>query len=146
MTTAWAHLPNARHIDAILADVNAHHERWAVATEATWGDDVARGDAARDAALAAAWNAAWSAACDAARHSARHATFESARSAIWDAVRHDACIAVRNAALDACLALIAWDDAGQLMDVPIDTVRTMAAAGHHPAVFLLPARLAMEAS
>ena len=113
-TTAWEHLPNARHIDAVLAHAKAHPDRW------------------RDAALDAAWHAVWVAAWDAARSAARVA----ARHTAWDAAR--------GVAWGACAALVAWDDAGHLMDVPLDAVRTLAAAGHHPAVLLLPARLAME--
>ena len=53
---AWAHLPNAKHIDAVLADVKARPEAWTTAR-----------DAARDAAQDAAWAAAQDAARDAAR-------------------------------------------------------------------------------
>ena len=121
-TTAWAHLPNARHIDAVLAHVKAHPERW------------------RDAD----WYAARGATRAAARGAARAAAWDAARDAAWDAVLDDARHSAWVAAWDACAALVAWDDAGQLMDVPLDAVRTLAAAGHHPAILILPARLAME--
>ena len=49
--TAWAALPNARHIDRVLADLQARPD----ARDAAW--DAARG-AAWDAARAAAWDAA----------------------------------------------------------------------------------------
>ena len=62
-TTAWAHLPNARHIDAVLADARKRPGAW---------------DAARTAARDAAWDAAW----DAARRAARTA----ARDAAWGAI------------------------------------------------------------
>ena len=52
--TAWAHLPNARHIDRVLAHLKQHSERW----------NAARG-AARDAARDAAWDAVRGAAWDA---------------------------------------------------------------------------------
>ena len=59
----WAHLPNAQHIDAVLADVKARPEvwdaAWRAARTAAWG-------AARAAAWDAAWDAAWRAAWDAA--------------------------------------------------------------------------------
>ena len=112
--TAWAHLPNARHIDAVLAHVKAHPERW------------------RGVALGASRYSAWDAARDAAWDASRYSAWVSARSVAWAAARA------------ACIALIAWDDAGLLMDVPLDAMRTLAAAGHPPAVLLLPARLAME--
>ena len=56
--TAWAHLPNAKHIDAVLADVKARPEAWAAARDAAWG--ATRGAvriAARDAtAVLIAWD------------------------------------------------------------------------------------------
>jgi len=60
MTTlpAWAHLPNASHIDRILAHAKAHPERWNATRDAT--RDATRGatrGAARDAIAAlVAWN------------------------------------------------------------------------------------------
>lgn len=47
MTTAWANLPNAAHIDRVLADLKARPEAWDAARDAAWG---AAWDAARDAA------------------------------------------------------------------------------------------------
>ena len=125
-TTAWAHLPNARHIDAVMAHAKAHPEMWRTSAR----------DAARDAAWDDAWATAWG--------DARDAACGAARTAAWVAARGAARAAARGAAWGACLALIAWDDAGLLMGMPGDAVRTLAAAGHHPAVLLLPARLAME--
>ena len=96
-TTAWAHLPNAKRIDRVLADLREHPQRW---------------DSARDAALDAAWDAA--------------------RDAAWVA------------AWGACAALVAWDDAGDLLDLPVDAVRLLAGVGHHSAVLLLPACIALN--
>ena len=101
MTTAWAYLPNAPHIDRVLADLSARAEVWAAA----W-----------DAAYYAAWDAAWNA----------------ARGAAYSAAR------------DAIRALVAWDDCSELLDLPPDAVRLLAASGHHPAVLLYPAVLALN--
>ena len=49
--TAWAHLPNAQHIDAVLADARKRPEVWGAARRAAW-------DAARTAARTAARDAA----------------------------------------------------------------------------------------
>ena len=118
-TTAWAHLPNARHIDAVLDHAEAHPDRWRDATKESL---LLVGD--RQDALSAAHDAIQAA----GRGEARTDAWGACRVYEWA----------------PCYALIAWDDAGQLMDVPLDAVRTLAAAGHHPAVLLLPARLAME--
>ena len=45
--TAWAHLPNAKHIDAVLADARKRPGAWDAARTAAW-----------DAAQRAAWDAA----------------------------------------------------------------------------------------
>ena len=52
--TAWAHLPNAKHIDAVLADARKRPGAWDAAWGAAW-------DAAQRAAWDAAWDAAWGA-------------------------------------------------------------------------------------
>ena len=127
MTTKWAHLPNARHIDRVLASVKAHPDSWA---------------AARDAAGHAAWYAAW----DAARHAAGHAVWD----AVWGAARHAAggaaWGAARDAAGDAALALIAYDDCAHLLGLSPDELRMWAALGQQPAAaLLLPAVIAFEA-
>ena len=54
MTTKWSHLPNAAHIDAVIASVKANPDEW----DAAW-------HAARNAAWYAALDAAWHAAGDA---------------------------------------------------------------------------------
>ena len=53
MTTKWSHLPNAAHVDAVIASLKANPEEW-------------------DAAQETAWNAAYSAARNAARVQAHH--------------------------------------------------------------------------
>ena len=130
MTTAWAHLRNAAHIDWALADLQAHPDKWVAA------QDAALDDAARVAARVAAWDAALDdAARDAARDAAWDAARDAARVAAWDAARD----AAWDAARDALAALIAWDDCGHLFDMPVDAVKTLAACEHHAAVLLLPA-------
>ena len=127
----WAHLPNARHIDAVLAHAKQHPDKWRAAFHAA---RVAAQDAAHDAARGAARGAAWV--------DALAATWDAARDAAWDAARG----AALGAALDACYALIAWDDAGDLLAMPVDAVRLLAECGHHPAALLLPAVTALNSS
>ena len=62
-TTAWTHLPNAVHIDRILAAARANPKRWEAAMDAA-------GDAGRNAAMDAA----------------RDAAFDAARVAAWEAI------------------------------------------------------------
>ena len=122
MTTAWAHLPNATHIDRVLASLTANPKLW---------------DAARGAAWRTAWRAARGAALGAAWDAARGAAWGAALGAAWGAARD----AAWGAAWGAVAALIAWDDCGVFLDMPPDAVRLVAASGHHPAVLLLPAAI-----
>ena len=122
MTTAWAHLPNATHIDRVLASLAATPKLWDAARGAAWR--TARGTA-RGAALGAA------------RGAARGAAWDPALDAAWRAARD----AAWGAAWDAVAALIAWDDCGVFLDMPPDVVRLVAASGNHPAILLLPAAI-----
>ena len=76
--TAWAHLPNAKHIDAVLADARKRPGAWDAARTAAWG-------AAWGAVQDAAWTAAWTAAWDEARGAAWDAAWDAIRAIIaWD--------------------------------------------------------------
>ena len=120
--TAWADLPNAKHIDRILADLKRNPDRWA---------------ATRNAARNAASDAARSAARTAARTAAR----DDAWNAAWNAARTDA----RNAAASgAILALIAYDDCAYLLDEKPEHVQMLALLGNEKAILLYSACIALQ--
>jgi len=125
--TAWAHLPNAQHIDAVLADARKRPGAWDAARTAAW-------DAARTAAWRAARTAAWDAARTAAGDAARTAAWRAARTAAWDAARP--------AAWDAIAALVTWDSSADLLDCTPDVLRAMIDLAEppvcHQAALLLP--------
>ena len=140
--SAWAHLPNAPHIDRILKHVAQHPLKWGAAR------DAARG-AARNAAWDAARNAIWNAAREAARNAIWNAIWnaalDAARNAIWDAAQGAARSAARDAARDATDALIAWDDCAYLLDLTPKTVCGIVRISNSPAaVLLLPAVIALQ--
>ena len=120
----WSHLPNARHIDAILLHVRKHPEKWIAARNAAWG---AAWVAARNATRNAAWDA-------------RVAT----RGAATVAAKDTAEGVARAAAWGACLALIAWDDAGELLNADMDLMKFLVEVQDPRAVLLMPARIAMQ--
>ncbi len=124
--TAWAYLPNAAHIDKVLASLKAHPEKWSAA----W-------DAARDAALGAAWNAAQIAVWNAAWNAARYAAWNAARYAARGAAQGAVLDATLYAAWDAIAALIAYDDAGQFMKLPVEQLKAMHRLDPHPMYLLL---------
>jgi hypothetical protein len=149
MTTAWSHLPNAHHIDRILADltVNPGDWHWAWYWVSNRADYTAR-DAARDAA----WDRAWDAARDAARDAALDVVYSAARdvarsaasSTAWAAASSAAWAAAWDAAWSAILALIAWPEASDYLNLSVDSVRVLAALGDHKAVLILSAAIAFE--
>ena len=146
MTTAWAHLPNAALIDEVLASLKTHPEKWGAARDTAWNTvQSAAWGAARDAARGAAWGAVrnaargaaqavlWGAAWDAARDAARAAARDAARAAAWDAAREAAWVA----AGDVIATLIAYDDAGQFMKLPVEQLKAMYRLDPHPMYLLL---------
>ena len=120
-STAWAHLPNAVHIDRILAHAKEHPRKWTAAWAAAWDAD---GRVFRDDALSLSWAVA----------------LRTYRDKAWNA----AMDADSGATRDAIVALIAWDDAGELLSLPIDAVKAKADEGNHAAILIYPAMLAMR--
>jgi len=138
MKTGWSHLPNAGHIDRVLASVKTHLEVWVKAWQAACPGIY---NAARDAARGAAWDAAFSAARDESRGAAWDAAFYAARGAAWGA----AWDAAFSAAWSAISALIAWDDCAQYLDMSSDKLEMWAILSENPAaILLLPAVKAFE--
>ncbi len=126
MTTAWNHLPNAAHIDRIIASAKAHPEVW----QAAW---VAAQDAAWDRVWVPAWDAVW----DAAR--------ETARAAAWDAAWGVVGTAVGDAAWGAIAALIARDHSAKFLDMTSKELKMWRVLSEDPAcILLLPAVMAFE--
>jgi len=116
-TTAWAHLPNAAHVDWVLASMKKNPEKWSAAWDAAWY-------AAEGAAWDAAWNAAEGAAEGAAGGAAGGAVLEAALDEAWDA------------AGGAILALVAWDDCAYMLELPEDALKVLRAVGNEQAILL----------
>ena len=130
MKTEWSHLPNAVHIDRVLASVKAHPDVWSAV-------DHAAGSAAWADARDAAWSAAVSATVSAEEDEDRI----TARNAAWNA----AWIAAVSAAGDAIAALVAWDDSAQYLSMPGDQLKMWYHLTERPAcLLLLPAVKAFE--
>ena len=78
----------------------------------------------------------WTAARDATRTAAWDAVLDAAWGAAWDAAW--------TAAWGTIIALTAWDDCAELLDLPTDAFKFLAMNGHHPAVLLYPMKLVKE--
>ena len=114
----WSHLANAKHIDRIIVHVKANPETW----------------------YAAAWYAAlaWQIKAKIAARAAAKKGDTPAAGAAWYAA---GCQVV---AYDTILALVAWDYAGGLMDLPAEQVKVLALLGDRAALLMYPAIAAME--
>ena len=111
---AWSHLPNAIHIDRVLASVKSHPKLWYQA---------------RDQAWVQAWYQAWVQARDQARDQAS----DQARDQVRDQVRDQA----RDQARATILALIAYDDSAKYLDLPLDQLEMLYLLNEHPTCILL---------
>jgi len=122
MTSAWAHLPNAALIDEVLASVRAHPGKWGAARYATWvvSQDVI-------------WYTAW----DAVRNAARDAGRGEAWNAVWAVSQNAAQDTVWDTAWSTIAALIAYDDAGQFMKMPVEHLQRLYRIDPHPMYWLL---------
>jgi hypothetical protein len=138
MTTK--HLPNAKHIDQVLADLEAHPDEFAVAWDAVAWDAVSW-NAARDAAWYAAGDAARNAAWDAARAASRdavwNAAWDAARAASRDAVWNAAWAAAWDAAWSAITALVAWDHSSKYLTMTYQELNMWYQLNEDPACALL---------
>jgi hypothetical protein len=97
---AWSHLPNAKYIDLILADLTKNPDDWSHAYTVVRGDDY---NAARDSAYNAAKNAA-------------HKVAYSGDG--WSAASY--------AANGAILALIAYDDCAWILNEKPEDIKLLA--------------------
>ena len=115
MTTKWAHLPNAVHIDRVLASSKADPTHW---NSSAWGTTE----------WSAAWDAAW------------HDMNIQHRQAAWAAGQTDA----RNTPQYAILALCAYDDCAYMLDSDPGELAILAAFGDLRAILLLGACKALQ--
>jgi hypothetical protein len=124
--TKWSHLPNAHHIDWVLASVKENSRFWEQAIT------VFEGDAAMDAAGLRAGLRAWGAAMDAALQEVWQAAAERVKVA---AESFEASAAAR----DSLLALVAYDDCDQYLALGYEKLKVYAVLGEKPqAILLLP--------
>jgi hypothetical protein len=102
MNKPWSDLPNAHHIDWVLASLKDNHKLWKEAREAAW-----------DAVRESVWNGAWDEAVDAAYYAERVeawvAAFAAARDATEWAAWGGTIYRTPQRAWGTILSLIAYD-------------------------------------
>lgn len=120
--TKWSHLPNAVHIDRIIASLKDNPKEWAAAEVAAWAPKHV-------VHIAVAWNAAWAAAAAAA--------WDAAATAAWDASLPTSLGA--DAARGAILALIVYADAdsAKYLDYTYKDLELITLLTNEPAAVLI---------
>jgi hypothetical protein len=119
---AWSHLPNAAHIDRVVASVNSHPEVW----NQVWSQSLSK---------------AWARAAERVRYQACEQARDQASHQVW----YDACDQVSNQvsnqawdqARDVLLALITYDDSAKYLKLSIDQLQMLYHLTEHPACLLL---------
>lgn len=123
MNKPWSSLLNAHHIDWVIASLKDNPELW----DTAWG-------AVRPATSYEGSHAAYNSAYDAARYAAGHAAYDAGRlTAYLEAGKAIHYVA----AVDAILALIAYDDCDQYLSMSYEELPIWAALSEHPAATLL---------
>ena len=126
MPNAWDDLPNGKRIDAIIKGppIRMYPNRCPFGTD-SW---VSADKQAYGLALSQGRQPIW--------------------SSIWTYIAKVSkpYLHEYNLLLDACHALIAWDDCEYLLDLDPDAVRLLAGVGNDAAILLYPAVLAQHKS
>ncbi len=133
MITTWKNLPNAEHINNVLESLKTDTDKWTSASRATR-------KVVPDSSLHGNKDLAMMTCVDTDRVSAR----EEALNTAWNYSKAYMCKDAYNAASTAIVALIAWDNSSDLVQLGVDQVTML--AGHHniQATLLLPAMLAFH--
>jgi len=119
----WSHLPNAKHIDAVIASLKAHPQEWIDAWNICKEDSVWA--VMLDAACCEAWDVCKK---------------DLSRSGVWDAT----LTAAQYAAQDAVLALMAYDDCAHLLYSDPREVELLAKFNVTAAVLIWPTSMVMS--
>ena len=119
-TTAWADLPNAAHIDRVLASAIANPDHWT----AREGEG---------------WAVAWNATRDLLKEQGRYDEWSTASSAVWLARQQRSSAASWSSVREALLALVAYDDCAYMLDSDPGELAILAKFGDRRAIMLLPA-------
>ena len=115
-TTPWAHLPNAVHIDRVIASAKANPDHW-------------------EEVRARVRNASWVVVRKAVIAQRRVEVWIEARNAVRTEVQYITWVPVR----DVLLALCAYDDCAYMLESDPGELAILAKFGDPRAVLLLPA-------
>ena len=129
----WSHLLNAKHIDWIIQSLKYNPKVRSAAGEATWDTEW---DSAKDAAMNDAFDIERDSMVDPIMEITTDIVNESQKLGELD---EDSCDRAWDAAWNAILALVAYDDCEKYLDVSYEELLSQTNLDPHPAcVLLLP--------
>lgn len=130
--TTWAHLPNSKHIDWVLASAMEHPEIW----EEAW-------NTTREMRSYTTYSIKWHAMRTIIREiSTKEAAYRAEWGYLWDEMGGPVMCATR----DAILALIAHDECGYMIESEVGELKLLAKFGDPRAIMLLPACIVFNKS
>ena len=115
---AWSKLPNAKHIDWVLASLKSNIDTWNQAYDQAL-------DQARIQASIQARNQVWEQVRNQTWYEAWHQAYEQSYDQAWEQAR------------DVLLALIAYDDCDQYLCMTYNELKTWALVSEKPQAILL---------
>ena len=122
----WSYLPNAHHIDWVLASLKENTKLWHAALDASW-------NAAKAAANAAAWNKNRQVSLNEMLNESRLISNSARYAAIH------VMVVARYAARHVMAVLIAYDDCDKFLSMSHERLKVWAVLSEDPrAVLLLP--------
>jgi hypothetical protein len=142
--STWSYLPNAEHIDRILANIKTYCFIFATT------NDMARINGCLDEQHTTLGRTSLAEAHRMSRaiikSMNRNESWETSYYAVDMAIKSSSPIAysAKGSAKSAILALIAWDSASNYFNLSSDEVTILAILGDNKAILMLPAILAFE--
>ena len=135
---AWSELPNADHIDWVLASLKSNIDIWNQANDQAWSQSF---EQAYDQALDHAWDQAWVQAWKQARNQVRVQARDQARGQAWNQAYEQtyARYQTYDQVGGVLLALVAYDDCDQYLRMSYSELKTWALVSENSqAILLLP--------
>jgi len=120
---AWDHLPNAKLIDWVIADVGTNPIKWS----------DARSVISSDLCLENNWDSSWDIAWESIKDTPRKPIWTAARDKVWS----EAPGVTGSVATSVILALVAYDDCSKYLDMDSEELKVWAKLSLDPACYLL---------
>ena len=125
MTTLWSDLPNAVHIDQVIASFKSNPDQWKELHSTS-----------RSRACATAWEVLHYV----GQYTIRRSAVDSLANIMYKVKQEEVAMAVSS----ALICLLSYDDCSYMLDSDVEELKILAAFGDERAILLLPACIAFH--